>query len=317
VAMCTYNGARYVQQQLQSIAAQECLPDELVIHDDCSSDDTVAIVRRFAAAAPFKVYVQVNECNLGLRENLTRVVAQCRGELIILADQDDLWMPHKVRRLKAVFAADREVGFAFSDALIIDQQQRRPPYRLWQSVGFSRRQQRQMRDGQATAVLLRHNVVCGATLAFRRELRDLLLPIPASWVHDEWFALLSAAVTGCAVIAEPLIRYRRHGGQQIGAHGTGLYQWYLAAVRQRRDRLETIVEGYTAAAQRLSQFRERLRDPQLIAALGKKADHFRAKLQMREKHARRLPTIARELLAGHYARYSLGWKSLAQDLFIA
>jgi glycosyltransferase involved in cell wall biosynthesis len=288
----------------------------LVIRDDGSTDETVHILRRFARTAPFAVRVCVNEHNVGTRENFAQAIAQCRGDLILLADQDDLWLPKKVRRLKRVFLADEEIGLAFSDAMVIDDQQRCLPYRLWQSVDFSPGEQRQMANGRAVAVLLRHNVVCGATMAFRADLQDLLLPIPESWVHDGWIALMAAAVARCAAIAEPLVEYRRHEGQQIGAYAPNLYQRYFSAVQQCRDRLETIAEGFTAAAERLQQFSKRLRDSRIITALENKAGHFHAKIAMRKENTRRLPLITQELLAGHYSQYSLGWKSLAQDLFV-
>src|ERR687885_1327551 len=96
VAMCTYNGAAFLREQLQSLAAQARTPDELVVCDDASADATVRVVREFAAAAPFPVRLTVNERNLGSTKNFERAISLCAGDLVALSDQDDLWLPAKL-----------------------------------------------------------------------------------------------------------------------------------------------------------------------------------------------------------------------------
>src|SRR4051794_15860948 len=93
VAMCTYNGARFIGAQLASVAAQTRTPDELIVCDDRSTDETVAIVQKFADSAPFRVRLHVNEENLGSTKNFERAVSLCEGDLIALCDQDDVWLP--------------------------------------------------------------------------------------------------------------------------------------------------------------------------------------------------------------------------------
>src|SRR5882724_11959920 len=91
VAMCTYNGAGFLSEQLESIAAQTRLPDELVICDDRSTDESVEIVRNFARHTPFSVRLEMNEENLGSTKNFEKSIGLCQGEIIALADQDDVW----------------------------------------------------------------------------------------------------------------------------------------------------------------------------------------------------------------------------------
>ena|SRR2546421_3140447 len=91
VAMCTYNGARHVREQLESFAAQTRLPaDELVICDDCSTDQTINILPDFGAGASFPVHIQVNKFNLGSTKNFEQAISFCHGDLIALSDQDDV-----------------------------------------------------------------------------------------------------------------------------------------------------------------------------------------------------------------------------------
>ena len=96
VAMATYNGGRYLREQLDSIRRQSLLPTELVVCDDGSSDDTVEILRAFAANAPFKVVIDAHGQKLGFTPNFLRAIAQCTGEIVALCDQDDQWDERKL-----------------------------------------------------------------------------------------------------------------------------------------------------------------------------------------------------------------------------
>src|SRR5580698_1985958 len=96
VALCTYNGERFLPEQLASIREQSRLPDELVICDDASADQSVAIATRFAERAPFPVRIEANSRNLGSTPNFARAIELCNGDAIVLSDQDDVWLPDKL-----------------------------------------------------------------------------------------------------------------------------------------------------------------------------------------------------------------------------
>src|ERR1700761_4532631 len=97
VALCTFNGELFLRQQLASIQQQTRLPDELLVCDDGSSDQTLTIVREFAASAPFPVKLFENEQNLGFAANFERAIRLCEGSLIALCDQDDIWYPTRLQ----------------------------------------------------------------------------------------------------------------------------------------------------------------------------------------------------------------------------
>src|SRR6478609_12105203 len=105
VAMATYNGAKFLQAQLDSLAAQTQLPDELVVGDDGSSDDTLAILEAFAASAPFPVRVDRNETRPDYGDNFMRTALRCTGDYIAFCDQDDVWLPEKIERCAAAMTA--------------------------------------------------------------------------------------------------------------------------------------------------------------------------------------------------------------------
>jgi glycosyltransferase involved in cell wall biosynthesis len=215
VALCTYNGERFLEEQLASIAQQTRLPDELVVCDDRSTDRTVAMVREFAASASWPVRIFENEHNLGSAANFERAIRLCSGDLIALSDQDDIWYPNRLERSEQELTAHAEAGLIFSDADVIDDQDRKQEKTLWQRLGFAGERKRELLDGRYI-VLAKHRFVTGATVMFRAGLRDRVLPIGAGWIHDEWIALMVAAFSDLRPIDEPLIRYRIHGSQQVG-----------------------------------------------------------------------------------------------------
>ena len=106
VAMCTYNGEKYLHQQLASIAQQTRLPEEMVVCDDCSSDSTPEIIEEFARTVPFPVRFFRNPQNLGSTKNFEKAIGLCTGDMIALCDQDDIWMPEKLARQAEMMERD-------------------------------------------------------------------------------------------------------------------------------------------------------------------------------------------------------------------
>jgi glycosyltransferase involved in cell wall biosynthesis len=215
VALCTYNGERFLSRQLASMQQQTRLPDELVICDDCSTDSTKEILNEFAASAGFPVKIMSNEVNLGFVANFERAIRLSQGDLIALSDQDDIWDPMRLQRSEQEFLTHPEVGLVFSDADIIDDQDQLTGTRLWQNFGFAGERKQRLLAGDYT-VLAKNRFVTGATVMFRSRLRQNCLPIGSGWLHDEWIAATAAAVADLMPIESPLIRYRQHPAQQVG-----------------------------------------------------------------------------------------------------
>src|SRR5712671_5762769 len=212
VAMCTFNGERFLDAQLESIAAQRRPPDELVICDDVSSDRSVEIAREFAARAPFFTRIEVNYRNLGSTKNFERAITLCQGPIVALADQDDVWYRHKLARIEKAFLQANEPVGVFSDADLIDDESHDLEMSLWESFLFGHGEQRKFHAGQALDVLVKRPVVTGATMAFRKEFLDFISPIPAETVHDSWISFLLAGCGQLEPISEPLMQYRRYSG---------------------------------------------------------------------------------------------------------
>jgi len=315
VAMCTYNGALYLQEQLDSIAAQTRLPDELVVCDDSSNDVTLQILEDFQKMAPFSVRVYHNEARLGPTKNYEKAIILCSGDIISLSDQDDLWMPQKLERLERSLEDYPEANYVFSDALVVDEMLRFLGYSMWKRVSFTARKRRRFENGRQLQVLLKCNIVTGATMAFRAELCDWILPIPDQWVHDAWISLIASAAGAIGIfIREALIKYRQHPNQVIGGMKVSFHDRFM---QLHNSILEPYnFEKFKYILDRLSLVGKMTKEAkQLIEA---KLTHLQTRQRLYEhSHCKCFGQVLKELLCGRYHKYSDGWKSVAKDLFIA
>lgn len=315
VAMCTYNGSRYLREQLQSIAAQTRLPDELVICDDGSADDTVGLLTAFAADASFPVRVFSNNERLGPAKNFERAVRLCEGDIISLADQDDVWKPQKLDRLLNAFERHPDAAYAFSDAETINETGALLNRKLWDLVGLREKMEQFSGSGQVK-ILLKENVITGAALAFRASFRDIILPIPPEWEHDYWIALVGAVLSYGVPVSEALFMYRRHAGQVCGLGGKG----FLAASRVS---LATTHKEWCEKVRCFRMLQERILSPpasvhasaECVQLLKEKEIHLLARANTRSsKGISRIMKVLVEVSTGRYQRFSNSWRSIVRDL---
>jgi hypothetical protein len=218
--------------------------------------------------------------------------------------------------MEAAFCRDVEVQGLFSDALVVDENLGPLGYNLWEAVNFGPTEQALVVTGKALAVLLRHQVVTGATFAFRACIGKEALPIPSDWVHDAWIALIVAARSKLSLIPEPLVAYRQHLQNQIGAQ-----RWSLMA-RLRQTLSMDRNAYYQGEIRRFEAFYRRLES--LQPPTGKRAmqevwgklGHLRRRSQYPEHNLLRLPFIFREVFTAGYRRYSTSWQVAARDLLL-
>jgi glycosyltransferase involved in cell wall biosynthesis len=217
IALCTYNGEPFLGEQLASLARQTRLPDELLVCDDRSTDGTIEILQRFAETAPFPIQITVNETRLGPIANFAEAADQCGGDIVLFCDQDDVWHDDKVAlEVAAMAKAEREFGASMpilvhGDLEVVDESLAplNPSYMRLIHPKFA------LFD---TSYLLADNVAVGCTVAVNRALLDIALPLPAqALMHDWWFALCATCCGRIVYIDRPLMRYRQHRANQIGA----------------------------------------------------------------------------------------------------
>jgi len=327
VALCTYQGERFLPVQLETLAAQTRPPDELVVGDDGSTDATPELLERFAEQVPFPVRVHVNGERLGSSQNFAATMGRCTGDVIFLCDQDDAWHAGKIERLLLRMAEPDHPALVFSDADLIDEGSHSVGPGLWEATGFAGSLKERFAAGQVAEVLCVGNVVTGAASAFEARYRDLILPVPPGWVHDAWIALVMAGTAAVAMVPEPLLRYRIHGDQQIGVPTTLTRREHLERraqlvrriKKQERDLLHQQAQGYTEAVARIRARAERFPPrPDALAYFEGKIRHLDSRASMETRTvAQRGSVVAAEALTGRYHRFSNGWSSVAKDLTLS
>jgi hypothetical protein len=320
VAMCTYNGAKFLQAQLDSLVSQARKPDEVVIRDDRSSDETADIVRIWAADTPFRVDFAVNDQRLGVVGNFNATIARCSGDVIALCDQDDVWLDHKLVRIDRAFGERPELGLWFSDGRLVDEDERPLPIMLWERFGLDRRGQVEVTGAHRLARLMRRAVVTGATMAFAARHMPLVLPAPddcPGYIHDRWIATLIAAVAPVACSPEPSVLYRQHSGQVRGA---AEMRGPLESLKARLPRQRDLIDHDMAAAQMLAdRLFERASDqiaPEARTALMERLRLLETRTKLPKARVAKVLPVARRLFSGDYHRHAEGFASAAKDLLL-
>lgn len=215
VAMATYNGERFIREQLDSLAAQARLPDELVVTDDGSTDATMRILDEFARQAPFAVRIYRNESRLGFADNFLRAAALCTGDWVAFCDQDDIWLPNKLERC-ARELSDPSVVFIVHSGMVVD-------HKLnplgWQVPDFSVATTRVPLQGDPWGVY------AGFSTVIRREVLTLLNSgnrpshpyFPGNrQPHDRWAYFLASVFGETKIIPDCLVLYRQHETNTYG-----------------------------------------------------------------------------------------------------
>jgi glycosyltransferase involved in cell wall biosynthesis len=312
VALCTYNGDRFVREQLESIWRQSRLPDEIVAVDDGSADGTWDALARCAAESPVPMHVARNPQRLGYARNFERAIGLCRGEIVFPCDQDDVWLPEKIEQMCAPFEQNAAVMLVHSDALLVDGELRPLGVRLFAALGLTAAERAQEDAAGAFALLLKRNIVTGAASAIRREVYARALPFDPNFVHDEWLALHAALCGRLVRLEQPLIQYRQHQANQIGAPA-------LSALARARGLLAGRVVSRQQQEVRLAALLRRLRGmkpatPAAAAAVSAALALAHVRAALPSTRLLRLPLIAYLLLSGRYSNHARGLHTAVRDM---
>jgi len=214
--MATYNGAKYIQEQLDSLAQQTILPYELVIFDDGSVDTTLSIVNEFSKISPFPVNIYTNKINLGYGENFLKIVLFCKGDWIAFCDQDDVWLPEKLETCQKYM--DNSVTMIYHSAYVVDNNLRR-----LSKFKFQDDKDKTIRLNE----LLPWKQLAGFSILFNNKLpfynQYQKRPhdphrINVQIAHDQWVPFLATIFGNIIYIPIPLVLYRQHEANAMGAN---------------------------------------------------------------------------------------------------
>ena len=323
VALTTYNGQRFLLDQLESIASQTHLPDEVVIADDRSTDSTVSIIRRFSVGAPFPVKLHSNPARLGWARNFVHVAGRCSGDLIAFCDQDDVWLPNKIERCLAEFPTS-DVYLVYHDALTVDAE----------LVPYGRLRRLPLRSREATAFGLEpFRNPYGFSVVFRRRLLRFCGLHESSldpdrdgqpMAHDQFFFFLASALGRVRYVPESLVKYRQHGGNVVGPGARRPLSYRLRGITEAQCTLRAAAAGSragmlermirTTTAEETSDL-ERLRDRYLNLA---EAYTLRGVIHSHSTLRTRVAALARLAPKAYSSHpWAFGWKEFFKDSYAA
>ena len=317
VAMATFNGARFLETQLRSIFDQTRLPDEIVISDDGSSDDTLKIARSFRSEAKAKgidFSVTTRKGTSGVAANFAHAVASTTADLVALADQDDVWLPEKLESLARILEADDSLLMVHSDAELVDDSGAPLGMGVLESLRITGGEKHHLVTGNGIRAVVRRNLVTGSTAMIRRSLVERVGTIPEGWLHDEWWALVAAESGGLVLDPRVFQNYRQHADNQVGATQSGfarLMERFSEPQSVFRERHRVRHEG----------LREHLQSalwagsPEARALLEGRLDHYRWQATLSGARIARVVPVLGRVLRGDYARYRRGIFDAMRDLF--
>jgi len=213
IAMCTYNGERFIHEQLDSILTQSHKHIELIITDDGSTDKTIDIIEKYQKADK-RIKLYKNKKNLGFIKNFEKAISLCDGAYIALADQDDIW---KSEKLETFLYEIKDNLLIYSDAELIDKNSKELNKTLLGKKNLI------INNNQA---FIFDNCVSGNTLMFSKKLKEYILPIPKDITfHDTWIAFIASTIGSITYTSKPMIYYRRYR-EQI-THNNIVYTSFL------------------------------------------------------------------------------------------
>lgn len=203
VVICTYNGEKYLEEQLRSIMQQTYKNLEIIINDDCSKDNTLLVAKNLQNEDS-RIKIFKNENNLGFNKNFEKSLEYCTGDVIALSDQDDIWELNKIEiQFNLLTQTDSSLVYCNSQLIDIDGND------LNKNL-FSQLHVNPI-TGDTQLGLIFDNCVSGNTMMFKKSILKMIYPIPEMIFFDRWIAFVATYDSSIAVIKEPLVYYRQHG----------------------------------------------------------------------------------------------------------
>jgi len=202
IALCTYNGAAYLKEQLDTLVNQSYPNCEIVVVDDCSKDNTVKILQEYAGKYPH-ISVHSNTENLGYTRNFEKAMRLCKGEYIALCDQDDIW---DLKKIEIQLSGIKDSALIYHDSEFIHQDGTAMNKKMSDIMNLYK--------GDRPEVFLFFNCVSGHAILMKRELLDIALPLKEGFFHDAWLAYVATNVGKIDFIPQCLVQYRQHDNSE-------------------------------------------------------------------------------------------------------
>lgn len=265
IALASYNGEKYIKEQLDSLLNQNTGCDfRIVVQDDCSADSTFDILQRYEERYPQKIYVRQNDKPTGSAQgNFFKLLREIDDDYVLLCDQDDVWLEDKIQltyeRMKQLeMEYGREIPLlVFSDVIVTDESLNII------SESMAAYQKTAPRHNRLNNYLVQNNII-GCTVMINRELLKYLKFEPeVCMMHDWWLGLLASAFGQIAYLEKPLLKYRQHGDNQMGARAANDASQYIERLSKSKEVRSNYDRMFKQAEIFLMKYREELSEKQI------------------------------------------------------
>ena len=246
IALCTYNGAKYLTEQLESLKNQTVKADEIIVCDDGSTDSTIEIINKYKDILNIKLFI--NTSSLGVTKNFEKSISLCSGDIIFLCDQDDIWEKNKIEKMSSAFV-NENVGLVLCNGILIDEQNNQiKNYTLWNSFGIDKINKKKFKF----EILINKLIFTGMAMSFRGDLKKYILPISKNAFHDEWIGIIGTYFSKVYFIQDCLVMYRIHKNQQIGIYAVytltdkykRLKQYKISDIKQELNKIKDLLNRF-------------------------------------------------------------------------
>lgn len=263
ILLATYNGERYIAEQIESLLTQTVQDFTLYICDDRSTDNTYAIISDYAKRYAGKIFAKQNEVNSGgAKLNFMKMILEHKDDYVMLCDQDDVWLPNKIEiSLNKMHEMESRYGAAMpllvhTDLRVVDQNL----HTMYHS--YAKMSRKKFCDRSLNS-LLTINIAAGCTELYNRALADLITDEPAyMMVHDWWVLLVAASLGRIGTVYEPTILYRQHDSNDLGAKNVLSLGYVLHFVTNFKKMIEKVCNTYEQAESFLCVYKNMLSDEQ-------------------------------------------------------
>lgn len=320
VCMATFNGEKFIAQQLYSIFNQSLKPNQLIISDDRSYDKTIEIINSVTKNFDFDVKISINDRKLGVVKNFEKAILNSSSDIIVLADQDDLWDSNRLQHVLSIFN-NKEIDYYFSDSKIIDSHGNIQHDSLWKRRSFSKNIMRNFNKDQLPILLKYENFIYGMTLAFKSNALTEVTPIDSKssfLTHDAWIPMILSGLNYKGYADHySTTYYREHTDQEAGpGKNISPVSKFILSFKKKRFHDNDLQCDFDKIATRISNSN----NPSYFNY--KSSKHFKNKashLRFRANLGKlsffdRFRKIIREVVLGNYNKYSSSKFTSIRDL---
>lgn len=249
VVIATYNGEKYIEEQLKSILNQTVKPNEIIISDANSKDGTVNLCENLLKNTNVCYKILKSKNQIGVSENFEKAVRECDSDFIFFSDQDDLWVNTKIETMLNEFNSDKDICMVFTNAELVNEKLENLNKSLWEFIGFNVDGKRVYNsfDYDFLKRILKSNCVTGMCMAITKELKNYSIPFSKKSLHDVWIANLAICFGRVVAINKKCVLYRQHDTNVIGSQKsiTKSYHkriYYYDKIKNRYDFIVELLE---------------------------------------------------------------------------